>query len=115
MEKRQINGKVKKFKSNQNIKVPQMGWNNINAANTMWENTFLNGISPSEFMYFVHSFYVEPTDKKDVLCTTNYGGIDYCSGVWKNNIFAVQFHPEKSGKEGLKIYNNWANYIKTLE
>ena len=59
-------------------------------------------------MYFVHSYYVEP-DKMDVLLTkTNYEGLEYCSAVLQNNIFATQFHPEKSSEKGIKIYKNWA-------
>jgi glutamine amidotransferase len=55
-------------------------------------------------MYFVHSYYVDPEDEQVILTTTTYGNQEYCSSVQYNNIFASQFHPEKSGEIGLKIY-----------
>jgi glutamine amidotransferase len=60
-------------------------------------------------MYFVHSFYCEPAEKEIILSKTNYAGTDYCSSFQKENIFACQFHPEKSGEKGLIIYKNLAN------
>jgi glutamine amidotransferase len=72
------------------------------------DNSPLFNIKNEEYFYFVHSFYVIP--EEDVTLTeTEYGGIIYTSSIIKNNIFACQFHPEKSGKEGLKIYQNWAS------
>jgi glutamine amidotransferase len=59
-------------------------------------------------MYFVHSYYVAPKNKKDILTETYYSGLKYTSSVLKNNIFACQFHPEKSAQEGIKVYKNWA-------
>ena len=61
-------------------------------------------------MYFVHSYYAIPKDEY-VLSTTTYGGIEYCSSVRFKNIYATQFHPEKSGKEGLNIYKNFKNIL----
>ncbi len=106
-----IQGTVKKFPGEidkRNIKVPQIGWNRINKCNN-WDGSPLNGVNEGEFMYFVHSFYCEVSDIADMICSTNYEGINYCSGVLKKNISALQFHPEKSGEEGLKIYANWSN------
>ena len=109
-----VKGTVKKFpiQKNQepNFKVPQIAWNHINsAADRDFAGTPLEGLSDQEFMYFVHSFYVQPENSEDVLTTTGYGSVKYCSGIFKNkNIFAVQFHPEKSGARGLRIYKNWA-------
>ena len=57
-------------------------------------------------MYFVHSYYVVPRDSEIVLTKTRYGNIEYCSSIKKDNIYAYQFHPEKSGEIGLNIYNN---------
>jgi len=62
-------------------------------------------------MYFVHSYYVDPVDKKNILSLTEYEGVEYCSSILHKNIFATQFHPEKSGLEGIKIYKNWINSI----
>ena len=106
-------GKVVKFnKDNHNIKVPQIGWNKIyhpkNKKNA-WTKTPLSEIKNNDDFYFVHSFFVVPDHAPDILAMTNYEGVEYCSVISYNNIFAVQFHPEKSGLVGLKIYRNWGN------
>ena len=62
-------------------------------------------------MYFVHSFYVVPENETIILTHTNYAGIKYCSSIIYKNIFACQFHPEKSAHEGLKIYKNLAHLL----
>ena len=62
-------------------------------------------------MYFIHSYYTEPEGIGITLCKTDYKGINYVSGVMKNNIFAFQFHPEKSGLDGLKIYKKFIDLI----
>lgn len=107
-----VKGKVKRFNNHNNEgetrKVPQIAWNQIHELDGhSWKNTPLAPIKNGEFMYFVHSFYVEP-DELVALSMTNYDGQNYVSSIKKNNIFACQFHPEKSAKEGLKIYNTWA-------
>lgn len=113
-----VEGNVVKFSSVNNngekIKVPQLGWNQIAhplRSQKNWAGTPLEGIRNGEFMYFVHSFYACPLNSEDILSLTNYEGIEYCSAVKKNNIFATQFHPEKSAEEGLKIYRYWADKI----
>jgi glutamine amidotransferase len=65
-------------------------------------------------MYFVHSFYVTPDDEQVILTETTYGGVKYASSILNKNIFACQFHPEKSAALGLKIYKNWAVLNKLL-
>lgn len=101
-------GKVIKFASkDQKIKVPQIGWNQILKLNKTWDNSPLKNIKNGEFMYFVHSYYVVPEDRSIILSETTYEGIRYCSGLLKSNIFATQFHPEKSGPAGIKIYRDW--------
>lgn len=107
-----VKGRVKRFPNNNNDgvtrKVPQIAWNQIHKiSNKSWNNTPLNSIKEGEFMYFVHSFYVEPEEPVG-LSETNYDGQIYVSSIQKNNLFACQFHPEKSAQEGLKIYNSWA-------
>ncbi len=108
-----IPGKIKKFNFDEKkIHIPQMGWNNIQepvAGN--WKNTALAEITNGEFMYFVHSYYADPDKKENVLCETEYAGLKYCSAVIHKNVFATQFHPEKSATEGLKIYKNWIEKI----
>jgi glutamine amidotransferase len=101
------------------VKVPQITWNGISApfnGDRFKEGTPLEGIENNEHMYFVHSYYADLVKEDEVLSSTNYGGIEYCSSLNKNNIFAFQFHPEKSGKEGLRIYKNFNEIInKTNE
>ena len=108
-----IKGKVVKFTKddNCNLKVPQVCWNQIYKKGLPWENTELNNIRNGEFMYFVHSYYVVPEDDNDVLSLTNYEGIEYCSSIKKDNVFACQFHPENSNKEGIKILQNFKQAI----
>lgn len=107
-----IKGKVKRFSNEVNsktIRVPQIAWNTIEKPQKVrWERTPLEKLRENEHMYFVHSYYVAPDDESVVLTTTTYGGMSYASSIFKNNIFACQFHPEKSASEGLKIYREWA-------
>ncbi len=116
-----IKGTVKKFPTlngdGKKLKVPQIGWNHIykNPESSGWDDSVLNGLTEKEFMYFVHSYYVVPENSSETLTLTNYCGIEYCSGIQRNNLIAFQFHPEKSGKEGIKIYENWASKIKNTE
>lgn len=109
-----IKGKIKKFASrlgDDPIKVPQIGWNQIQTGAQDWTNTPLKDIHSGEYMYFVHSYYAAPSDPNVVLTETTYGDTTFCSGVLKNNIFATQYHPEKSAEEGIKIYKNWSHQI----
>lgn len=95
------------------VKVPHVGWNKVSpAGNGAWESTPMAGIAPESSMYFVHSFYVVPDDEKYVLCRTDYGDVSFCSAVMHGNVVAFQFHPEKSGEQGLKIYENIAGFIR---
>ncbi len=118
-----IKGRVIKFptidKHNERKKVPQVGWNRIYrpaAANgEHWKNSPLEEIKNEEFMYFVHSFYCAPEQAEVVLSLTDYEGTEYCSSVLVKNVFACQFHPEKSADEGLKIYKKWAQTLKNRE
>lgn len=109
-----IEGKVRKFRSDdapgvEQLKVPQIAWNSISKpVNKSWDNTPLQNIRDGEFLYFVHSYYVIPDNQDVILTNTTYGNTTYASSVCKNNIFACQFHPEKSAREGLKIYKDWA-------
>ncbi len=89
---------VVKFSSK--LKVPQMGWNTIYNL----KSELFNGISENEFMYLVHSYYVPKSENS--IATTNYE-VDFSSALQKNNFYGVQFHPEKSGKFGEQILNNF--------
>lgn len=111
-----IKGIVKKFPkeiNQQKIKVPNIGWISIyNDKTDEWVDTPLQGMHNNLYMYFVHSYYVIPENSKEVLTRSNYEGLEYCSSIKKDNIYAFQFHPEKSGEEGLKLYKNFKNLIK---
>lgn len=98
-------GKCKKF-IDKKLKIPQIGWNSINIINK--KNKLLKNIKNDSYLYFVHSYYVEPEDKGIILAKTDYG-IDFASGIEKHNIFGVQFHPERSGSVGLEILRNFVN------
>jgi len=99
------------------LKVPHVGWNGIlnsgvNSDNDLWRHSLLDGIVDGEFMYFVHSFFVNLANSEIGLSKSWYGGIDFCSALEYKNIFACQFHPERSGMEGLKIYANLRKQIR---
>ena len=91
---------VKKFPETK--KVPHMGWNTI----FNFKSELFKGISENDFMYFVHSFYAP--DSEYAICTTDYN-FGYSSGLHKDNFYGLQFHPEKSGKAGEKIIENFIN------
>lgn len=106
-----INGSIKRFPSTLNdkkIKVPHISWNTIYKNKIDWVSSPLKHLTDNDYMYFVHSYYVIPSDKDCILTLTNYDSIEYCSSIKLKNIFATQFHPEKSAIKGLKIYENWA-------
>jgi len=95
-------------------KVPQVGWNAVcEARESTWATSPLNGLESGVFMYFVHSYYVRPATSELVLSTSTYGDTEFCSSLAKENIFACQFHPERSGTQGLQIYQNFARMLYT--
>ena len=115
-----ISGSVVKFPAMDNkgivSKVPQIGWNRIKKNRfdknyKSWENTPLAEQADGVFMYFAHSFYAIPNSSRNLLAITDYADIEYASGIMQNNVWGFQFHPEKSGAEGLKIYKSFKNII----
>ncbi|TCL64269.1 glutamine amidotransferase [Hydrogenispora ethanolica] len=96
-------GRVLRFPAGE-LKVPQIGWNQIQLAQ---DTPLFHKVQDGSFVYFVHSYYVKPTDPRLTACETHYA-IDYCSGIARENVFAVQFHPEKSSQVGLQILRNFA-------
>lgn len=86
------------------LKVPQMGWNQLSFKH---RPPVFNGVDDGSNVYFVHSYYVKPDDSGVIATTTGYG-IEFCSSVWKDNVVATQFHPEKSQAIGLQILKNFA-------
>jgi len=85
------------------LKVPHMGWNSVRFK---WEHPVFKGIPQDSHFYFVHSYYAAPDDETWVAGTTDYGA-SFCSIYAKDNVVATQFHPEKSGRMGLRIYQNF--------
>ena len=100
-----LRGKVLRFDLPHEFKVPHMGWNR---GRIVRPAPILRETAPDTFFYFVHSYYVVPEDKDVIAIECDYGG-PFCAAVWKDNLFATQFHPEKSQADGLKLLKNFAN------
>lgn len=102
-----LKGEVKKFRLKA-LKVPHMGWNSIKRGSSSQGpgSRILKDVPNGSYMYFVHSYYVKPKDRKTALTTTDYG-IGFTSGICKDNIYGFQFHPEKSQELGLRILHNF--------
>ena len=88
-------------------KIPEMGWNQ---AKIVRPHPLLDGIPDGSDFYFVHSYYVDPARAEDVVCTTEHAGTVFCSMAGRGNLAATQFHPEKSGKIGLKLLENFVHW-----
>lgn len=99
-----LKGKVLRFPEMKDLKVPQIGWNNLNVLK---ESVLLKGIEKSPFVYFVHSYYVQAEELSSVAASIDYGVTPHVL-IEKDNLFLAQFHPEKSGKTGLKMLDNFA-------
>jgi len=97
-----LEGEVIRFPDE--VKIPHMGWND---AMIRKSHPILNGVDDGSFFYFIHSYYVSLKDENDALTMTDYG-LDFASGVARDNLVAFQFHPEKSSKTGLRILDNFA-------
>jgi len=89
------------------LKIPHMGWNTLAGQN---DCPLLTGIPDSSYVYFVHSYYVVPDEKKITATITEYGPVSFTSAAWKDNVFATQFHPEKSQRVGLKMLQNFIEF-----
>ena len=98
-------GKVLLFPADKGLKIPHMGWNSINA---MPKSKLLSDLPNYSYMYFVHSYYVEAADKINVSAKTEYG-VEFDAAVEDGNLFGCQFHPEKSGTEGLSLLKRFAS------
>ena len=108
-----IHGEVLKFKlqgqlqaDGSRFKVPQMGWNRVNQAqkHALWE-----GVPEASYFYFVHSFYAKPSLSRHSVGEADYGGL-FSAAIARDNIFATQFHPEKSANQGLRLYQNFLSW-----
>jgi len=99
-----IKGSVKRFEAKEGRKVPHMGWNQLN--HLKHDCPLLRDVQNDAYVYFCHSYYPAPSDQNLVAASTDYG-MDFAALVWKENLFGVQFHPEKSQAVGLKIMENF--------
>jgi imidazole glycerol-phosphate synthase subunit HisH len=99
-----LRGEVVRFDIPAEYSVPHMGWNQLSIRR---RSPLLEGLADGTFVYFVHSYYVAPTDAQVIAAETDYGG-PFCSMIWKDNLYATQFHPEKSQADGLRMLKNFA-------
>jgi glutamine amidotransferase len=117
-----IEGTVVRFREpcgpeGQPLKIPHIGWSRIHRPNTpnekedRWSGSPLEGLADGTYMYFVHSYHVKPADHSVELAMTCYGDLEFCSAVRSGNTCAFQFHPERSGPDGLSIYCRLAEFI----
>tara|TARA_A100001035_G_C27787074_1_gene505021 strand:- start:5183 stop:5815 length:633 start_codon:yes stop_codon:yes gene_type:complete len=103
-----IKGDVVGFNNNLVERIPHIGWNSIDLADQNYSrNKLFNNVKNNSFFYFIHSYYVKPEDKTVISTYTRYGKEYFTSSICNNNILGTQFHPEKSGAEGLKILENF--------
>jgi imidazole glycerol-phosphate synthase subunit HisH len=106
-----IKGKVKRFRPEPGITIPHMGWNQLELhqpKSSLWEH-----LPPEPWVYFVHSYHVEPTDLDIRAATVNHGSQNITAAIARDNLMAVQFHPEKSSNIGLQILSNFVSQVWT--
>ena len=104
-----ISGKVVRFPSgmkegDERLKVPHMGWNNISLKK---RSPLFKGVEDNSFVYFVHSYYCAAQNQDEVAASCRYGDVEFSASIWRDNIMATQFHPEKSQSIGLNIFKNF--------
>jgi glutamine amidotransferase len=104
-----FNGSVVRFTEKPGLKIPQIGWNQLDIVQT--DCPLYRSIASGSYVYFVHSFYPQPVDAGIVATRTDYGDT-FASSVWRDNVFATQFHPEKSQKVGLQLLKNFVELAK---
>jgi glutamine amidotransferase len=99
-----FHGKVVRFPTREGLKVPQIGWNEVELLQS--ECPLFKSIPDKSYFYFVHSFFPKPADPA-IVCTQTTYGETFASSIWRDNVFATQFHPEKSQKFGLRLLENF--------
>lgn len=102
-------GSVVRFSEKNGLKIPQIGWNQLDGINA--QCPLFRGVGNGSYVYFVHSFFPKPADQGIVATRTTYGET-FASAVWRDNLFATQFHPEKSQKVGLQLLKNFVDYTR---
>jgi glutamine amidotransferase len=98
-----VPGRVRRFRAGEGLKVPHMGWNNVEQTR---EHPLFAGIPDGSYFYFVHGYYPDPEDESLIVGRTEYG-VTFASAIARDNLVATQFHPEKSGRAGLQLYHNF--------
>jgi glutamine amidotransferase len=114
-----VPGVVRKFEGLQrdgtSLKVPHIGWNQVkrraSAEGDPWAGTPLEMTADGEYMYFVHSYYVVPEDPAVQIARTRYGDVEFCSALTAGSVYGCQFHPERSGPQGLRLYQRVARLV----
>lgn len=102
-----IPGRVRRFAAGPAVKVPHMGWNQVTLRT---DCPLFDGVGDGADWYFVHSYFVEPVDPSIIATTTTYG-ISFASSIWRDNVVACQFHPEKSQSVGLRLMRNFGGWL----
>jgi imidazole glycerol-phosphate synthase subunit HisH len=102
-----FSGNVVRFSPKNGLKIPQIGWNQLEIVNP--KCPLYQGVANGSYVYFVHSFYPQPKDASIAATRTEYGET-FTSSVWRDNVFATQFHPEKSQKVGLQLLKNFVEF-----
>jgi imidazole glycerol-phosphate synthase subunit HisH len=102
-------GSVVRFSGKNGLKVPQIGWNQIDIVQSACP--LFHGVENGSYVYFVHSFFPKPVDSSIVAARTEYGET-FASAIWRDNVFATQFHPEKSQRTGLQLLKNFVELAK---
>ena len=103
-----FDGSITRIPNGKGLKIPHMGWNSFDITK---QGRLFKGIDGSPYVYFVHSYYLDAADKQIVAAQTKYG-VTIDAAIEQNNVFATQFHPEKSGEVGLQILRNFADIVR---
>lgn len=103
-----FSGRVVRFAEQPGLKIPQIGWNQLEIVQA--DCPLYRGVANGSYVYFVHSFFPKPTDAAIIATRTTYGE-SFASSVWRDNVFATQFHPEKSQKVGLQLLRNFVELV----
>jgi glutamine amidotransferase len=101
-----LKGRVLRFPEKKGLKVPHIGWNQLQKGKS--ECPLLKGVADNSFVYFCHSYYVDPAHKENIAATTDYA-LSFASVICDNNVYGMQFHPEKSQEVGQKVIENFVN------
>jgi imidazole glycerol-phosphate synthase subunit HisH len=104
-----FDGKVVRFSDKSGVKIPQIGWNQLDIVQP--DCPIFQGVRPGSYVYFVHSFFPKPADSSIAASETTYGEV-FASSVWRDNVYATQFHPEKSQGVGLQLLKNFVALAK---